>query len=54
MRARLKILTTGGQIQFICDEPVAGKMDRVIHFADGKIIRKIATGDGVVIVAEKT
>lgn len=54
MRARLKNLATGGQIQFICDEPVAGKMDRVIIFADGRMVSRVTTPDGVVIVAEKT
>ena len=54
MRARLRNLSTGGQIHFICDATTADKMDRVIGFADGKILNKTVTPEGVVIMAEKT
>jgi hypothetical protein len=54
VRARLRKLASGGLITFICDEPVAEKMDRVIIFSDGKMISRVATPEGVVIVAEKT
>jgi hypothetical protein len=54
VRARLRTITSGSRIQFICDTATADKMDRVIIFADGKIISKTKTADGIIIVAEKT
>jgi hypothetical protein len=54
VRARLRKAAAGEQIQFICDTDVAAKMDRVIIFADGKIVQKTKTDEGVVIRVEKT
>ena len=54
MRARLKKMHLGEQVQFLCDDDVASKMDRVITFADGKMVSKTTTDEGIVIVAEKT
>jgi len=54
VRARLRQLATGEKIQFICDSDVAGKMDRVIIFADGKMVSRENTHAGIIIVVEKT
>jgi hypothetical protein len=39
---------------FICAEDMAGKMDRVITFADGRVVSKEMTLAGTVFVVERT
>ena len=47
-------MTSGVRYSFICDENMAGKMDRVITFADGLVVSKEKTPDGTVFVVERT
>lgn len=53
MRARLGSLAAGQRFSLICAEEMAGKMDRVIAFANGVTRDKIQTRDGVVVTVEK-
>jgi hypothetical protein len=50
---RLKNFSSGSTFSFICEAGTVGKMDRVIAFADGKVISKIEQSDGIVFVVEK-
>ncbi len=53
MRARLKSMSTGQQYKFICDEKVAGKIERVVTFADGLVKNKEKKGDDTMFCVMK-
>ncbi|MCB2180623.1 MAG: hypothetical protein KQH63_01185 [Desulfobulbaceae bacterium] len=44
----------GMRFSFICALEQAGKMDRVIAYADGRVISKQRTPVGAIYVVEKT
>lgn len=54
MRLRLKNGKPGMRFSFICSVEMAAKMDRVISFADGRVISEDRTSQGAVFVVEKT
>ncbi len=51
---RLKNFSSGSMFSFICEAGHAGKMDRVIAFADGKVVSKKEQPEGIIFVVEKT
>lgn len=50
---RLKNFSSGSMFSFICEAGHAGKMDRVIAFADGKVVSRVEQSNGIVFVVEK-
>ncbi len=42
------------RFRFLCSPDQAGKMDRVIAYADGRVLSKETTFEGSVFVVEKT
>ncbi len=53
MRARLGKMNRGQELQFICADNMAGKMERVIHLAGGVIREQEQETDGTVITVMK-
>jgi len=44
----------GQRLRFIVSGDIAGRMDRVVAFNDGRVIEKIPRGEDVLYTVEKT
>lgn len=44
----------GQKLRFLVSADIAGRMDRVVVFNDGRVIEKTAQGEDVLYTVEKT